>query len=826
MPELNIGMNIKRSFLAVWQTYQGLGLVGGMAHSTDLIRQLIIFPLTLFLPLNLIRYIWHFAMIFLGTFGIYFGLTKVLKFKPSISFVSSLFYLLSFGSVQNFWAPLETFSCFWGFLPWLIFSLIHYLNNPSKTKLKKLLLINFLAIPSFYVQTIFIVYCLILFIIFIIHPKSFTTLLKILLINSFWLLPLIYFTITNLSNPIAGIGNFMSNDETYLRNFSRGFISDFLLLRGYYFDFPKNNGFFMNQWQQYFQSPIILTIGYLLGSMPLIGLIILFFKKSKKIFDKTIIGIFFLVCLALLSHAPPFQQINQLIRQSSLIDQIFRSPFTKFITPAVFTFSVLIAIFLEKLGSKIQKISCLIITIFILVFSFPSFKGFYISPDMRKTIPDSYFQLFDFFKKQNPTSRIANLPQGSFWGWTNYRFGVTGSGFLWYGIEQPILDRAFDAWNLKNEQYYWELTTALQKEDPISLNQILQKYSISFVIFDNNVYFPDDKVYSNVAINTRNILASMPTLQKVAQFDQITVYQTNFSNQKQIINNPNSIKTFDFYYSDPAFSKYGSYINSPNYNVEFPFIDLFTNRLPKDQLFKINSDDTSISIITNQSKSTNFIKDNIVNTNFHISLPNENSQLTVFNFPNARLDQDYLVEVNYKHISGLPFEISAVSQNSRNKYFNTKLEKSLIDTTSWFIVPAHQIDDFQPGINIILNNPKINSITSINEINYIKFYPFNLQELVNQEIIYDQLNNKNYLFYYQSFSKDWIAFYFDGIKPIFLKNHVLANNWTNAWEIPSSYNLSSTIYTLFWPQIFEFIGIGLTVFTLFLSFKKKKLKEI
>ena len=77
MPELDIWINLKRSFLSVWQTYQGLGLVGGMAHATDLIRQLILLPFTLILPINLIRYLWHFAMIFLGTFDFYFGLIKV-----------------------------------------------------------------------------------------------------------------------------------------------------------------------------------------------------------------------------------------------------------------------------------------------------------------------------------------------------------------------------------------------------------------------------------------------------------------------------------------------------------------------------------------------------------------------------------------------------------------------------------------------------------------------------------------------------------------------------------------------------------------------------
>lgn len=815
MPELNILMNLKRSFFAVWQNYQGLGLVGGMAHSTDIIRQLIILPFTFLLPLNIIRYLWHFSMIFLGTFGVFFGLTKVFKFKQSSSFVASLFYLLSFGSVQNFWAPLETFSCFWGFFPWLIFSLLDYLNNPDKSKLKKLLLINFLAIPSFYVQTVFVVYCFSLFIIFIIHPKSFFTLLKIALINSFWLLPLIYFTLTNLNNSTAGIGNFMSNEETFYRNFSRGFISDFLLLRGYYFDFSKNGGPFMGRWVEYFQSPIILSLGYFLGSSSIVGLIILFFKKSKKIFDKTIIGFFFLACLALLSHTPPFQQINQLIRQIPLIDQIFRSPFTKFITPAIFTFSVLIAIFLEKISPKIQKITCLIFSIIIIIFSFPSFLGFYISPDMRQNIPQSYFQLFKFFKNQDHNERIANLPQGSFWGWTNYRWGVTGSGFLWYGIEQPILDRAFDAWNLKNEQYYWELTTALQKQDSTALDKIFQKYSIGFVVFDNNIYFPDEKIYSKVAINTREMLSTMTGLKEIAKFDQITVYKTNYSNQKYIVKNPQSIKAFDFYYTDPAFPKYGPYINNNDKtNIEFPFVNLFTNRLPNQQKFKVETDKDQLTITTDSNNSTTFTKDNSINSQYNISLPTKTSNLTVYNFPLAQLNQDYLIEVNYRHISGLPLGITVVSNNIRNKYFDTKLEKSLTNTTSWFIVPAHQQEDFQRGINVIFNDPKIGSMPNSNQVNFVKFYPFSLKKLTNQEIISNQSDENSYLFYPQTFSSGWVAFYFDGFKPVFLKNHVLANNWANAWSVPSTINdLKPTIYTLFWPQLLEFLGFALIPIT-------------
>ena len=822
MPELNIWMNLGRSFSAVWQTYQGLGLVGGMAHSTDLVRQLITLPFTLILPTNLIRYLWHFSMIFLGTFGVYFGLKRTIKLKQSTSFIAALFYLLSFGSIQNFWAPLETFSTFWGFFPWLIFYLINYLDQPTNKKLIKLLLINLLAVPSFYVQTIFVVYLLCLFIIFIIYPKSFSTLLKIGLINSFWLLPLAYFLFTNLGDPTKGIGNFMSNDETFLRNFHRGGILDFLLLRGYYYDFPKNNGYFMDVWRNYYSSTFPTIFGIILGLIAFLGFIILTFKKNKKLFEKVLIGLFLLSAIALLSKIPPFSQINFLLRQIPLINQIFRSPFTKFITPTVFSFACLIALLIEKIPPKFFKFFSIFTLTSILIYSLPSFWGNYISPDMRKNLPQEYFELFDFFKKQNPNGRIANLPQGSFWGWTNYRFGVKGSGFIWYGIKQPILDRAFDVWNLNNEQYYWELSTALQKNDASELNRIFQKYSIQYIIFDNNIFFPDEKIYNNLAIKTKDFLDTNSSLQKIGQFGQITIYKTPYTTQKYLVDNPVSVNKFNFYYTDPAFSQYNNYISSDQPNYNYPFINLFTNRLTTEQNFSINKDNSSITI-TNQNQIATFELDDSVNSTYNIGLPKENSSLTVYNFPQAKLNQDYLVEVNYKYISGLPTKISAVANNSRHKYFDTRLEKFTKDKTAWFIIPAHEIDDFQPGINIIFDTSPLKQIPSKNQINSVKLYPFDLNSLINQKIIISPEQKSKFIFYPQSYSDGWLAFYFKWGVPIFLKNHTLANNWANAWALPSTIdNPQSTIRIFFWPQLLQYLGLVITASTLIYTLKKSK----
>src|ERR1035437_3884230 len=62
MPEFNLGINIQRSIFAVWQEYQGLGLLGGMGHASDFIHQLGLLLMSLIIPAQLLRYTWTFLM--------------------------------------------------------------------------------------------------------------------------------------------------------------------------------------------------------------------------------------------------------------------------------------------------------------------------------------------------------------------------------------------------------------------------------------------------------------------------------------------------------------------------------------------------------------------------------------------------------------------------------------------------------------------------------------------------------------------------------------------------------------------------------------------
>src|SRR3990167_8887828 len=87
-PEFDFLCNIKRSFFAVWQEYQGLGLLGGMAHSSDFLRQVFLLLLSSFMPAWGLRYVWTLLMLLAGGVGAY-KLTELVLGKKLAT--SSLF---------------------------------------------------------------------------------------------------------------------------------------------------------------------------------------------------------------------------------------------------------------------------------------------------------------------------------------------------------------------------------------------------------------------------------------------------------------------------------------------------------------------------------------------------------------------------------------------------------------------------------------------------------------------------------------------------------------------------------------------------------------
>jgi len=485
-PEFNFPLNIKRSLFAAWQEYQGLGLVGGMGHAADLIRQISLWLTSFILPSNTIRYFYHFMMLLAGSIGMYFLLKQIifksLQHKRMGATVGAICYLLNLATLQIFRVPFEPFSTHFALLPWLFLANLKFLNKSNKKSLIFLILINFFATPQGYVGTCFLIYIIALtltfFIILIKKKKLFKKILIayfiVFALNAFWLLPNLYFIINHTKvNTLAKI-NQMATKTNLLKNQEYGNIANTALLKGFLFDtFEINNktketNCIMEDWSSYLNKPHIATIGYFIFATSLIGIFIAVKKKHQM--TTIFLPVFLLGFTFLSNRTPPFSFIDNTIYRIPLIFQIFRFPFTKFATIVSFgmaifySFAVLSCLSLAKQKS-LKAITVVAFSLLPIIFLFPVFQGKLFYSKNKAQIPEEYFQTFQFFNSRKSEERIANFPQPTFWGWIFSQWNYSGSGFMWYGIEQPILDRAFDVWNSQNENYYWEISYALYSQN-------------------------------------------------------------------------------------------------------------------------------------------------------------------------------------------------------------------------------------------------------------------------------------------------------------------------------------------------------------------------
>lgn len=626
-PEFNFGLNIKRSIFSVWQQYQGLGLLGGMAHASDLVHQVELFALSFVVKPDMLRYFYHFTMLFLGMFGTYLITRKFLsglneKTQTLSALVAGIFYGLNLGTIQYFYVPFEPYSTFFGFFPILLYSLFAYLEKPNRKTLAILAVINLLATPLAYVQTVFLVFffCAALMVaifVFFANGQSkrlrithaFIALISILIINSFWLLPNLYFTATNVSITQNAVQNKMATEKFFQMNKNRGTIADLALLKEFYYDFTDLNDktgtfdYLLKPWRSFTSKPLYIILGLLFFATAVFGLI------TKNSYKKFLIALAALCAIIFLSDTIIFSQIGSLFRATPLLNQVFRNPFTKFIVPLVFIYAVGLGLGIAQISLLLSKYSNKVVLPLVFIFliiinAAPAFTGQFISPQMRQVIPKEYFDVFSYFKKQNPNAKIINLPQNNYWGWEYYSWpaspavsssqggGYHGSGFLWYGIEQPIMDRTFDVWSTPLENYYWQLSYALKRRDIVLFNQIINKYNVGFILFDNNISLSDNKNALKADLNQEKLLTDNPLLESPVTFGNILIYKTKIKNSGKNISfykNLHEANTSSPQYFDNNFAAFGNYTSHGGQD-NFPFGSLFTNRFQDELNFKISQD--------------------------------------------------------------------------------------------------------------------------------------------------------------------------------------------------------------------------------------------
>lgn len=594
-PEFNFALNIGRSISSVWQEYQGVGLLGGMSHAADLPRQLFLFVSSLILSPQILRYVWVWVTWWFGAVGAYLLATVIIQdhqhhktdsnhslFLRAASLITALGYLLNLATVQYYYVPYESFSSFFGGLPWLLWAVVSYYKRPSTRRLAVMFVISILASSAFYVQTLFVVFGLIVAVITLSQLLLKKLSLKhavlagcvLLASNLFWFLPSVYFTLNNSQVTLESKVNRLSTMESQLMNQAYGTPLNIAMLKGYWFGYQDyqygNYTYLIPQWRAHVDQSSVVAIGVTIWVVSFLGICLTVRRSGKWHFEW--LAAFLVVTLMLTSGNGPLGiGFTWASKNVPLFGQIFRTAFTKWSTAAALIYSIGLGSFSYWLMSRAKRNEIMISCLWLFVIGsslswlvWPAFQGNLISPIMRLQQPAAYQELFDFFQSQPKQTRVVTLPLPDFWAWNFYSWNYRGSGFLWYGIEQPILDRNFDVWSASNETFYNQLSTAFYAQDPETFVQLLQKYDVTYAVVDESIVAPNKATLPTQVKQLKQLLETLGAKQ-VWSKDAVSVYKLP-TGYTQFVQTPAQYTAVwqDQKYTriDPAFSDVGNYVSS------------------------------------------------------------------------------------------------------------------------------------------------------------------------------------------------------------------------------------------------------------------------
>jgi hypothetical protein len=834
MPELNFKLNIIRSFSATWQEYQGLGLLGGMSHAADIPRQIVLWLSSLVLPSILLRYFWAFLMLTVGPIGVFILVSRGVLSKASgfvthiAGFSSAIFYLFNLATVQTFYTPFETFLTFYGFFPWLLFLSIGYLKDGGRKKLLTFFIVSIFACGAFYVQTLFIVYVIFL-VIFALEAivkfskteisRSFKLGIVTLFVNAFWLLPVIYFSLTSASIPGASHINSIATPETQAMNQARGNFTDIATLKGYWFDYydwdkEGNHDLLYKTWIGYSSQPMVEKVSMALFVVSVLGLIFSLLKK------KTHFGFSFLILLGI-SY---FMLSGGSIPGIPYFSEIFRNAFTKWSTAIALVYAVGIGFFVfivsDLVKNKTKYFLGIVVSACIVVGSvfsvLPITNGNLISESMKVNMPSYYLDTVNYFKGRDPTKRIADFPLTDFWGWKYNDWGYRGSGFLWYGIAQPMLDRAFDVWSPYNETFYHEVSHAVTTKNYDELGYVLKKYQVSYILFDSSIYEPG-KSDSEVSIeNQRAFLGSSPILTKVKEFGKLMVYEVNLEG----IN---------------------SFVSAPQEDFNSPFF--ITGQKGEVAVKEMFSDNQGYLEAKNCNlKGEGNVEKRKLDGGNYYKAEGGGVSCDYFYYPTLDYSQAYQMRLMGKNVNGESLKFYLYNIKNKSVDVEELLPGGNFDK-SYLVLPSESSSSAGIGYTLSVETRSFGKVNSENLLTGIEFYPVEYQKVGAPTLIANKLVINNVQKYGnwaykvdvqgsglvqlgQGYDSGWIAIK-AGDFPIL--EHVKINSWANGWIVPSN-NLvnQSTIYLVFWPQLLELGGLAicLATFVVLVLASKNRQKHI
>jgi hypothetical protein len=296
-------------------------------------------------------------------------------------------------------------------------------------------------------------------------------------------------------------------------------------------------GFVMHEWKNFVQTPLFRWVSVSIFGVVLIGLGWSVWRKKQRYGAS--FGLLMVMSLLFLTAGNGwwgglYTFLSEFV---PLFGQVFRAVHTKWAVVAALGYAVGLGIFVQRVSEWLPKkvkwsvvilgvgfVGVLIATIR------PAFEGKLLSPSLWVDIPSEYFELFDYLESQPESLRIAYAPVFSHWGWQYNDWGYRGSGFLWFGLKQPVLMRAFDVWSPYNEGFYREFSRAVYAQDREGVSRVLGKYQVSYVLIDESVFDPG---HERAVLGTESLMSMLESLDYELEWQRghLHLYSVNSNDQ-------------------------------------------------------------------------------------------------------------------------------------------------------------------------------------------------------------------------------------------------------------------------------------------------------
>ncbi len=414
-----------------------------------------------------------------------------------------------------------------------------------------------------------------------------TTVLSVIFLSSFWLIPYIYFVFNQFGVEVdraGGVDGVLGWAKVISANTS---FLNLMRLQG----IPDWYGNPFNPYSNIFlQNPFLIAVSF---ALPVLAFASWFFLKELK--EKIYLLFFFLVALVGMIFAagvhPPTGFIYELLLRFVPGFLAFRTPFYKFAPLIWFSFAIMIAFTLDELlrrsekwqiisSLKLQRMAVLIIVLGIVLYNFPFLDGRFFNYEKERTTRVTVPQyIFDFQRwadssdNQNsqtlllPALRRDNKLQTYNWGYFSLtpltalfsRAIFIENAFYSTKTEDAILNGMYD--NLLNNEKGWEKLAGL-----LGINNFVVRDDYKWDAFGLIIRKPEEY---------RQTLVASPLIYENKTFGQWQIYSFKADVSNSLISVAN---TLSYTEAEPPLIKYLTGI--ANFDSKKPLFFKSQNKKP------------------------------------------------------------------------------------------------------------------------------------------------------------------------------------------------------------------------------------------------------